>query len=103
VKIKCDFCGASPNWAYPADDYEIVVQGIATGHASRSAWAACDRCHTLIESGNRAGLAKRAGDWLEAQGDAPPGAIKWMREHMQEFHDQFFAHRTGPGEPLGVV
>lgn len=50
-----------------------------------------------------AALARRACDLIEVEVEPPPGLMKIVRQHMESFHNQFFAHRTGPGEPLGVV
>ena len=106
MTIICDFCSKERvRWDYPADDFEIEIEGYGpTGHASREGWAACDVCHALIEAGDRDGLARRAATSFEAQFGVFPGDTRArVHREMRKLHDQFFAHRTGPGEAMGVA
>src|SRR3989442_9947753 len=60
----CDFCnGLSARWAYPAKDFEVARHfndGRTLTVRSQGAWAACDECSGLIETGDDNGLALRA-------------------------------------------
>ncbi len=55
----CDFCSSRDiRWAYPA--LNVDVDGSIVG--SVEAWAACDKCHILIETGDWEELGHRSYD-----------------------------------------
>lgn len=100
----CDFCSRQPvTAAYPCRDF--TVPGTPCG--SLGAWAACQECARLIDTGQREALARRA--WALAGrnllfGETGPLPIPeeegvWF---MRELHALFFAHRTGESVPVSL-
>lgn len=98
-ELKCDFCSGNPvTWSYPAKNFLAYVTDLIVGE-SVGAWAACEACHLLIEARDRAGLTARAmRDLLPLV--AGGAATKELTEQMVALHDQFFAQRSGPAQPL---
>jgi hypothetical protein len=89
-EVICDFCsGSSVRWSYPAKTFRAFV-GTSVGD-----WAACERCHHLIESGDRDGLMKRSLiTFIVANPDMEPRASEVMR-NISALHAMFFENRTG--------
>jgi hypothetical protein len=85
---RCDFCNAdTPRWSYPAPDlYLLAVEdgSVADAVDSCGGWSACDRCLTLIQRGDLAGLVQRvaresAGEF-RAAGLGRKGARRYLRD-----------------------
>jgi hypothetical protein len=90
----CDFCSeADPAWVYPARDFVFGISRSAGG------WAACDRCHDLIEAGDSSGLADRSllelGRWHVLTGEDEVELLAALRA----IHLGFWASRVGPAQP----
>ena len=57
----CDFCSApDAGWRHPARNFIGYVAGGVVGE-SVGDWAACQECHQLIVSGDRARLTETIG------------------------------------------
>jgi hypothetical protein len=99
--MKCDFCSKpDPKWAYPAENFEPTMgTGIA---ASEGGWAACDICHTLIESGHFAALTNRSWETLIQQAPEANDFKDILKAELRQLHEEFAAHRTGPSRKLLV-
>ena len=91
-EVICDFCSSAPvRWSYPATDFKAFI-GVSVG-----GWAACERCHQLIQNGDLDGLMKRSlVTFMVAVPDADPEEIKAL---LSKFHYKFFENRTGPPVP----
>lgn len=90
----CDFCSSPQvSWIYPASDFKTpwVTR-------SKGAWAACQRCHDLIESRQYVRLLdicmKICLRKLGA-GGATRATKGVLRREIAQFHNDFRAHRTG--------
>ncbi len=70
--------------------------GGLTGQSVGS-WAACHRCHDLIEAHDRESLARRAVDELGVKDERMREAILACLRHL---HSEFFSHRLGPAKPI---
>lgn len=90
----CDFCNATPvAWAYPTSDFtERDV-----GWGSHGGWAACQRCSTLIETGDREGLDRRSAKRLARVEGTTAKAIM---PQIRKLHARFWASRTGEPMPI---
>lgn len=91
----CDFCSEQPvKWRYPARDVRpieaVSIPGLLV-QTSVGDWAACDKCHALIEADDRDGLAWRT----LATGPiiTDPELVLSMTKGLQA---AFFDARTGP-------
>lgn len=102
--MKCDFC-SSPHATteYPANSFEVSEL-----HAgSDGSWAACSACASLIERGDRAGLALRTIESLHAS--VPEFladiVIDWQRVAVDVtiLHGNFYKNRTGVARPITVA
>jgi hypothetical protein len=100
VIVVCDFCSESIDgewcWSYPARDflYTIQFEGCGT-HGSKGEWAACDRCHELIEAGDRSQLAAR-NVALDVKRDPKAKRLAPQLYRLAlGLHDDFFHNRTG--------
>ena len=96
VNLQCDFCSApAPKWRYPARSFiSYCVPNIAG--ESVGDWAACDECHSLIESGDSRRLAQRSLDELIVKHPEASAAAPELYADLAELHRKFFEHRTGP-------
>ena len=91
--MNCDFCLArSPAWIYPADDFELRFP---PGHASQGPWAACERCHTLIEQELWTELARTAAVRFLNRHQLPKEDLPGIHGLHQATIQQFRQHRTG--------
>lgn len=97
----CDFCThPEPKWEYPCGPVAIVGNDLMD--ASDDEWAACDRCHELIEAGDPMALVQHA---VKAQRDQPlaPGwiqpPVKLQIEGMIHNVMAFMKARKGPARP----
>lgn len=103
----CDFCLAeNPTWSYPASPMNIELRGAID--ATQDDWAACDRCHELLERKDWRTLAVHC---LETQAkrfkdgekimpilNNPTLRTKALARLVVHFLD-FEEHRTGPPTP----
>ncbi len=90
----CDFCSSLPiRWSYPASTFQAFI-GTSLG-----AWAACERCHYLIETGDRHGLMQRSLITLIAAHPEMASDESELQEHIETLHRMFFEKRTGPAVP----
>ncbi len=100
TSLLCDFCSApGPAWRYPAKSFVAYCAPNIAGE-SVGDWAACDRCHILIEANDRRGLAQRSLDELIARHPEASGAATILYEKLAELHREFFTHRSGVAEPI---
>lgn len=85
----CDFC-AQPGarWAYPCDSF------VLEGYGSEGPWAACERCHGLLEEGDSRGLVAAA---LE---QVPAAQRSLVRHKIALLHKSFRHHRREMPKPL---
>ena len=93
--LVCDFCSMpGPVWRYPARSFVAYCAPNVAGE-SVGDWAACDKCHVLIETDDRRGLAQRSLDELILKHPEASAAAAVLDEQLVELHQQFFAHRSG--------
>jgi hypothetical protein len=91
----CDFCNVTPVlWTYPARDFQHRAPDFTFN--SSGGWAACARCHELIERGDRQGLADRSARGHPERGRIPLNAL---RSRLRALHDSFWANREGEPVP----
>ena len=95
----CDFCSETqPAWIYMASNFEVHFDSMNTVETSVGAWAACERCHTLIEAENYRELCERA---LRRQlklipGGTPSAALMFkLRKYIKGLHLRFKDNRIG--------
>lgn len=103
--LVCDFCcsGETVAWSYPCPDFGMVVKVgewdvLNTSHGG---WAACQKCHELIEADKRDELVERNVEMFFTNegydiNRIPPHHIVAMRVPVKELHDAFFKNRQGP-------
>lgn len=100
TNLVCDFCSApGPGWRYPARSFVAYCAPNVAGE-SVGDWAACDRCHVLIEADDRSGLAQRSLDELILRHPEAIAAAAVLYEDLAVLHQQFFAHRGGTAVPI---
>ena len=100
ASLQCDFCSVpGPGWRYPARSFVAYCAPNVAGE-SVGDWAACDRCHVLIEIDDRKGLAQRSLDELILKHPEASQAAAVLYEDLAELHEQFFAHRSGTAVPI---
>ncbi|MBY0502737.1 MAG: hypothetical protein K2X03_02425 [Bryobacteraceae bacterium] len=100
--LKCDFCSAPhPSWRYPALTFVAYCAPDVAGE-SVGDWAACEICHTLIETNDHAGLAQRSLDELIVKYPEASQASRVLLESLSDLHQEFFVHRRGPAQPISV-
>jgi hypothetical protein len=93
VVTTCDFCSeASPRWVYPCHDFDALP-----GQHSVGAWAACERCHLLIEQARWRKLVTRA--LVGQRRDRNDPATFVLEALLGELFRQFARHRTGRAWP----
>jgi hypothetical protein len=94
----CDFCSSpAPAWRYPAVTFTDLC-----GSRSVDDWLACEKCHRLIEAGDRGGLARRS---LTAPGVQM--AVGFLGraaalEYCRDLHDRFWKARRGEALPIAA-
>jgi hypothetical protein len=78
----------------------IYVQGNNRADSADFWWAACDRCHDLIESGDRQGLFQRSMEqWRRFYPNRAKEIPKLLVEdYVRSAHSLYFGNRTGPCE-----
>lgn len=87
--MKCDFCSNEKvTWSYPCKSF-TYIEGII---GSEGAWAACDRCHNMIEKEMHQTLAYYA---IKTAGFEIPFSV------MMDLHNMFRANRIG--EAIAVI
>ena len=93
VVTTCDFCSqVAPRWVYPCHDFSAIA-----GQHSVGAWAACERCHHLIEHGRWSKLVRRS---LSGQGrDRSDPSTFILEALLGELFRQFARHRAGAAWP----
>ena len=100
ANLQCDFCSApGPVWRYPARSFIAYCAPNIAGE-SVGAWAACDKCHVLIETDDRGGLAQRSLNELIVKHPEARAAAAVLYEQLVELHQQFLANRSGPAVPI---
>ena len=85
----CDFCNdTDPLWEYPCEDFQIPTP---TGepYVSEGAWAACERCASLIDRSDRLALVNR---YVNTK---PRQFRDLLRPWTTRLHNQFYRHRNG--------
>ena len=96
----CDFSSApDAGWRHPARSF---IGYVASGVVGESVgdWAACQECHHLIVSGNRAGLTERSVLTFIAK-HPELGVVKTeLAAEMTILHSNFFENRTGPASAI---
>ena len=96
----CDFCSApDAGWRHPARSF---IGYVAPGVVGESVgdWAACQECHQLIISGNRAALTERSVATFIAR-HPELGVVKTeLATEMGKLHTNFFENRTGPASAI---
>ena len=101
ITLVCDFCsGQEVAWTYPCDDF--VMTALIPGLPDENkvgAWAACDECHTLIETDAWEAVAERAVEQHESAIELNAKARKILRLLLLRLHEQFQAHRAGTAYP----
>lgn len=86
----CDFCSQpGPRWRYPATSF----MDTKSGYGSIEDWAACERCHDLIEKDDDRSRRRLVDLSIRTE---VPYERRVLRPQITEFHDQFRAHRSGP-------
>jgi hypothetical protein len=96
----CDFCSESGvTWRYPTRSFVAYVVGNIGGE-SVGDWAACECCHSLIESGNLQTLARRAAEKLAEKHPEMRPAEQEVFAAMATLHQSFIANRLGATLPV---
>lgn len=108
----CDFCsGQHPVWRYPVTDFDVKYGqhvshperfGVPYMSTSIGDWAACERCHTLIETDNYRELCERAvrnglGKDMHSMAAAK---LFTIRKSIKGLHQRFREHRVGEAYPV---
>ncbi len=70
------------------------------GGESVGDWAACERCHSLIEAENFETLARRAAEKLVGKHPEMKPVEDDVLAAMATLHQSFFAHRLGAALPI---
>ncbi len=91
----CDFC-SSPDvkWRYPAKTFLAYVTDLVAGE-SLGDWAACTKCHDLIERDDRAGLAAWSIESLIAVHPEMAVIKEDLICEMAALHESIFDSRIG--------
>jgi len=96
----CDFCSApDAGWRHPARSF---IGYVAPGVVGESVgdWAACQECHNLIVSGNRAGLTERSVSTFIAMHPELGVDQAELAKKMRILHASFVENRTGPASAI---
>jgi hypothetical protein len=92
----CDFCsGQDVKWRYPAKTFLAYITNSVAGE-SLGDWAACSKCHDLIEQDDRAGLAASSIESLIAVHPEMAEIKEDLHREMAVLHQIFFNSRIGP-------
>ncbi len=96
----CDFCSTpDAGWRHPARSFIGYITPGVVGE-SVGDWAACQECHQLIVSGNRAALTERSVATFIAR-HPELGVVKTeLATEMGKLHTTFFENRTGPASAI---
>ena len=91
----CDFCSApDAGWRHPARSFiGYVVPGVVG--ESVGDWAACQECHLLIVSDERARLTERSLLTFIAMHPELEAVKTELATEMGILHARFFENRTG--------
>lgn len=93
VRYRCDFCfAADPTWRYPCKSFD--VKG-THNYGSYEDWTACDKCHDVIEAGDRDKLVQRAMKGPSARKMKGSAAAVVLRHSLHGLYRDFFANRIG--------
>lgn len=94
--MQCDFCDSlEPVWRYPCRTFEAPILLGLVVPLSEGDWAACERCHSLIEERNYLALAMRAAassPWVAMEVVTAGEVMPWVLK----LHADFRANRKGP-------
>ena len=96
----CDFCSApDAGWRHPARSF---IGYVACGVAGESVgdWAACQECHRLIVSGDRARLTERSLSTFMTLHPELEDVKNELATEMGILHAHFFENRTGPASAI---
>jgi hypothetical protein len=100
MPFLCDFCSEpAVTWRYPARTF-LAYFGGNVGGESVGDWAACECCHSLIESGNSHALTLRAVERLVVKHPEMSAAQDELVAAMRTLHRSFFENRLGAALPL---
>lgn len=94
----CDFCGDEDvRWVYPAHSIELADGFLG----SSGAWAACETCHLLVESGAWTELAERSyrHNPIRPVLDKIGGRAEAIRM-IRTLHQAFSLARIGPAHKM---
>lgn len=100
--LICDFCcieNEPVTTAFPAQDFESkglpITDDVYLYLKSDGFWAACAPCAEMIDKGDRRGLAERSALSYEDKATVIPH--EELVAAIRGIHDDFWAHRQGPG------
>lgn len=99
-ELVCDFCSLPEiSWSYPVTEFEqrMEVDGKVFDNVYLGDWAACDKCHDLIEAGDKEGLLDRC--FLSEHSVYKKCSAEENVEYRKKvtvLHEEFFAMRSGP-------
>lgn len=92
-KYRCDFCFAQdPAWRYPCRSFDLPN---TPGYASYEDWAACDKCHDVIEKQDIDMLVRRAMKHSPSIKNRESAASRVLRRALKELYLNFFRSRNG--------
>lgn len=98
---ECDFCSAQPvKWRYPARDFTSPTPLPNLRHGSRGDWAACEKCHEIIQRGDRDALALRSAKRYARTYGLPLNQAPRMARELRAMHDRFWSNREGAPQPV---
>ena len=95
---KCDFCSSKHvTWSYPCRDFihrpQKKLRRYVPDFGSKGGWAACDRCHALIEGDDWPQLAEISARTHPQHHVVP---MRFLRPLVRGLHKDFAANQTGP-------
>lgn len=91
----CDFCSdPDVRWRYPTRSFWAYIVGSVAGE-SVGDWAACERCHDLIERGNPDSLAAKSVERLIGVHPEVREVREDLFREVTRLHRSFFACRSG--------
>jgi hypothetical protein len=94
----CDFCSSpAPAWRYPADSFHDRF-----GSRSVEDWFACEKCHELIDAGDRNALARRSLTTDSCQMAIGVMGQSAVFTYCRDLHDRFWKARRGEALPIAA-
>lgn len=108
----CDFCSGTPvRYSYPSRPHTsgtILAMGgklpplSLTFQDGDGAWAACDRCHSLIQRADRDALVKYSVQQMRRRGSGSVIPKAELTRVIRGIHDNFWKNREGAPAPVEV-